>query len=211
MKQGINLFEKESETTEPLLKSDETENRQIEERDESDRIEDHLVSHIKRVVEALLFSTQDPITLCKIREITDTIIPLKPARLRKILDLLRQEYISQQHAFRLEEIAEGYVLRTHEEYSGYIELLYREKRGEKLSRAATEVLAIVAYRQPITRPQIDAIRGIDSSGTLAQLLERNLVEPVGKLEAPGRPTLFGTTKNFLKHFGLKQISDLGSV
>ncbi len=78
----------------------------------------------------------------------------------------------------------------------------------KLSHAATEVLAIIAYRQPITRPQIDAIRGVDSSGTLTQLLERNLVEPLGKLEAPGRPTLFGTTKEFLKHFGLKDLSEL---
>jgi segregation and condensation protein B len=164
--------------------------------------------HLKRVVEALLFASPDPLPLAKIREVTDTILPLRPRQLRHILDELKQEYASQQRAFKLEEIAQGYVLRSYEEYAPYIDLLLRQKRGEKLSHASTEVLAIIAYRQPITRPQIDAIRGVDSSGTLMQLLERQLVEPVGKLEAPGRPTLFGTTREFLKHFGLKDLSEL---
>ena len=146
--------------------------------------------------------------LVKIREVTDTILPLRPRQLRQILDELKQEYLAQQRAFQLEEIAQGYVLRTYEEYAPYLDLLHRQKRGEKLSHASTEVLAIIAYRQPITRPQIDAIRGVDSSGTLMQLLERQLVEPVGKLEAPGRPTLYGTTKEFLKHYGLKDMLEL---
>lgn len=172
------------------------------------QIEQQLQQHLKRVVEALLFASPDPLPLAKIREVTDTILQLRPRQLRQILDELKQEYLTQQRAFKLEEIAQGYVLRTHEEYAPYLDLLHRQKRGEKLSHASTEVLAIVAYRQPITRPQIDAIRGVDSSGTLMQLLERQLIEPVGKLEAPGRPTLYGTTKEFLKHFGLKDLSEL---
>lgn len=175
------------------------------------QVDQHLKQHIKRVIEALLFTSSDPISLTRIREITDPIHPLKPRQLKQLIEELKQEYIAHQRAFKLEEIAQGYVIRTYEEYAPYIDLLYRQKRGEKLSYASTEVLAIIAYRQPITRPQIDAIRGVDSSGTVAQLLERNLIEPVGKLEAPGRPTLYGTTKEFLKHFGLKDVMDLKLV
>lgn len=172
------------------------------------QIDQQLQRHLKKVMEALLFASPDPIPLMKLREVTDTILPLRPRQLRQILEELKQEYLAQQRAFQLEEIAQGYVLRTYEEYAPYLDLLHRQKRSEKLSYASTEVLAIIAYRQPITRPQIDAIRGVDSSGTLMQLLERQLVEPVGKLEAPGRPTLYGTTKDFLKHYGLKDITEL---
>lgn len=175
---------------------------------ETAQIDSHILNHIKRVVEALLFASSEPIPLQKIRDVIDSIIPIKPRMLKKIIEELQQEYVSQQRAFRVEEIAQGYVLRTHEEYAQYIELLYRHKRSEKLSHASTEVLAIVAYRQPITKSQIDVIRGVDSAGTVAQLLERNLIEAVGKMEGPGRPTLYGTTKEFLRHFGLKDISEL---
>lgn len=171
-------------------------------------ISEQLKDHIKRVIEALLFSSSDPLSLTKIKEIVQGILPLGKREIRKMVEELRQEYITTRRAFQLEEIAEGYVLRTFEEYAPYIEQLYRQKRGEKVSSAATEVLAIIAFKQPITRPQIDAIRGVDSSGILMQLLERQLIEAVGKLEAPGRPTLYGTTKEFLKHFGLKDLSSL---
>jgi segregation and condensation protein B len=180
---------------------------ETEKAEEAAQINQQMQQAIKKVIEALLFTSSDPLPLAKIREITDTLCPLSPRQLRQIIDSLRQDYISHQRAFKLEEIAQGYVLRTHEEYAPYLELLFRQKRGEKLSPAATEVLAIIAYRQPITRPKIDAIRGVDSSGTLAQLLERDLVEPLGKLEAPGRPTLYGTTKEFLKHYGLKDLTN----
>lgn len=175
---------------------------------DSEQIDQQLRRHVQRVIEALLFASPEPLTLAKIREVTDTIIPCRPRQLRDMLEELKQEYLAQARAFRLEEIAQGYVLRTHEEYSPYLDLLHRQKRGEKLSPASTEVLAIIAYRQPITRPQIDAIRGVDSSGTLVQLFERGLIEPIGKLEAPGRPTLYGTTREFLKHYGLKDLSEL---
>lgn len=197
MAKELNLFQSEIEVAmdeEPAV--------------ELEQISDQIRSHAKRVIEALLFSTHEPVQLNKIREVTDTFCAMAPRQIRGILEELKQEYIGHQRAFRLEEIAQGYVLRTHEEYAPYIDLLNRQRRGEKLSYAGTEVLAIIAYRQPITRPQIDAIRGVDSSGTLMQLLERQLVEPLGKLEAPGRPMLYGTTKEFLKHFGFKDISAL---
>jgi segregation and condensation protein B len=202
MKNELNLFQNEIETVtlDPAEESLETA--------DWNQIGQQLQHHIKRVIEALLFASPDPLSLTKIREITDTILPLRPRQLRQILEELKQDYLAQQRAFKLEEIAQGYVLRTYEEYAPYLELLHRQKRGEKLSHASTEVLAIIAYRQPITRPQIDAIRGVDSSGSLMQLLERQLIEPMGKLEAPGRPTLYGTTRKFLKHFGLKDLSEL---
>lgn len=208
MTKEINFFQEEIKTFHVDSSSS---IKEEENGDDQTHVDIHIILHLKKVLEALLFASHDPIPLSKLREITDTIFPLKPRRLRHLLDELQQDYISQQRAFRLEEIAQGFVLRTHESYSSYIELLYKQKRGEKLSHASTEVLAIVAYRQPITRPQIDAIRGVDSTGTIVQLLERNLIEPVGKLEAPGRPTLYGTTKEFLKHFGLKDQSELNKL
>lgn len=165
----------------------------------------------KRIIEALLFTSSDPLSFAKLREVLETIEPLKPRFLKELLQELGEEYISQQRAFRLEEIGNGYVLRTCAEYSPFIEILYRNKRTEKLSQASAEVLSIIAYRQPITRPQIDAIRGVDSSGTLQNLLERQLIEPLGRLEAPGRPTLYGVTANFLKHFGLKNLQELPQI
>lgn len=163
---------------------------------------------LKRVIEALLFASGEPLPFNKIREITDTFHPLSTRELRNILQSIQEEYLLQQRAFRLEEIAQGYVLRTCEEYSPYIELLGRSKRNEKITQASAEVLAIIAYRQPITRAQIEGIRGVDCSGHISNLLERQLVQPVGKLEAPGRPTLYGITKDFLRHFGLRDIKEL---
>jgi segregation and condensation protein B len=164
--------------------------------------------HVKRIIEALLFASSDPIPFNKIREVTDAFHPYKPRILREIIEDLQQDYLTQQRAFRLEEIAQGFILRTCEEYSPYIKQLYRNKRTEKLTQAAAEVLAIIAYRQPITRSQIEAIRGVDCSGILQSLLERQLIEPVGKLETAGRPTLYGITADFLKHFGLRNIQEL---
>lgn len=210
MSKELNFFQSETKT----VVADSLQNNSLDLSEENLEVADwtpinqQLQHHIKRVIEALLFASPDPLPLPKIREVTDTILPVRPRQLRQILEELKQEYLMQQRAFKLEEIAQGYVLRTHEEYAPYLDILHRQKRGEKLSHASTEVLAIIAYRQPITRPQIDAIRGVDSSGTVMQLLERQLIESIGKLEAPGRPTLYGTTREFLKHFGLKDLSEL---
>lgn len=167
-----------------------------------------LRQHVKGIIEALLFASSDPVPFSKIREITDTFHPYPPKVLQEIIQELKYDYLSQQRAFRLEEIAGGYLLRSCSEYHTYIEQLIRNKRGEKLSQAAMEVLSIIAYRQPITRPQIEVIRGVDSSGVLQVLLDRQLIQNVGKLEAPGRPTLYGVTQTFLKHFGLRDIDEL---
>jgi len=163
--------------------------------------------HNKRVLEALLFASQDPLPLSKIREVT----ALESGELKTLLSELQEEYASQNRAFRLEEIGQGFLLRSCEELSPYLDALFRNKRKDRLSHAAAEVLAIIAYRQPITRAQIEAIRGVDSSNHVQNLQERGLVESVGKLEAPGRPTLFGVTNEFFKHFGLRDLKDLPEV
>lgn len=168
-------------------------------------------NQIKKVIEALLFASHEPLSFQRLREIIETKLPLKPKLLRDALDDLREDYIDQQRSFILEENPLGFILKTREEYSGYVEQLFRNKRGEKLSQAAIEVMAIIAYKQPITKPQIDAIRGVDCSGTLQNLLERELVQHAGKLDAPGRPTLFSTTAHFLTHFGLKSLEELPGI
>lgn len=168
-------------------------------------------NQVKKVIEALLFASNEPLSFQRLREIIETKLPLKPKLLRDALEDLREDYIDQQRAFLLEENSLGFILKTREEYSGYVEQLFRNKRGGKLSQAAIEVMAIIAYKQPITKPQIDAIRGVDCSGTMQNLLERELVQHVGKLDAPGRPTLFGTTTHFLSHFGLKSLDELPGI
>lgn len=176
--------------------------------DDEKRLEREKKLKIKRIIEALLFASSEPISFLKLREIVNTYYPVKPHFLKKLIEDLQEEYLSDQRSFRLEEVSLGFILKSLEEYSPFIEQLFRNKRGEKLSPASTEVLAIIAYKNPITRPQIDAIRGVDSSGSIQNLLERGLIQQVGKLEAPGRPALYGITDNFLMHFGLRDLQEL---
>ncbi|MBT3394123.1 MAG: SMC-Scp complex subunit ScpB [Waddliaceae bacterium] len=190
MNTSINIFEKEVDVVD----------------DDAESINVRVT--MKRVVEALLFSCNEPISLERIRNVTDTICPLSPKVLKDIIAELRSDYERLQMSFRVEELSGGYILTTTKRYSQYIALLHSGRRSEKLSRAATEVLAIVAYRQPLTRVNVEAIRGVDSSGILASLVDRGLVEVVGKVEAPGRPSLYATTKKFLRHFNLNNIKDL---
>lgn len=218
MAKEINLFEKEVETASRktyyqaplpgLFESTETQQNPVLYQQQAER---RVRIHVKRIIEALLFASNEPIPFNKLREITDTVEPLKPRIIRELIQELAEEYMVQQRSFRLEEIAQGFILRTCQEYGPYIEMMYRNKRTEKLTSAAAEVLAIIAYKQPVTRPQIEAIRGVDSSGIVQNLLERQLIEPLGKLEVPGRPTLYGITKDFLKHFGLRDLEELTKI
>ncbi len=165
-------------------------------------------SQIKRIIEALLFASSDPVPFQKMREIASTTHSTSSQVLASVIAELEQEYLFRKCAFQLDQIAGGFILRTREEYSSYLKLLGDKRRQDRLSHAAMEVLAIIAYRQPITRPQIEAIRGVDCSGTLHSLTERGLVESTGKLEAPGRPSLYGVTQRFLQHFGLRDLQAL---
>lgn len=207
MSQEINLLDEEMEETKSPPKVATLLNQLAEQKKEQEEHKEHW-NRVKRIVEALLFAASEPLSLKKIREVTDTVHPFAPRHLTAIIEELRKEYIDQQRSFRLEEIGGGYLLRTQPEYGEFLNLLYRNKRLEKLSHAATEVLAIIAYKQPITRPDIESIRGVDCTGITQTLLERELIEVVGRLEAPGRPCLYAVTPQFYKYFGINDLEDL---
>ena len=163
---------------------------------------------IARIIEALFFASERAISIDEIRRTIVKEYPMTKKGIQKVLAHLEKTYIQQDRAFRLHKTAEGYTLKTCPEYAPYILLLHKKKRIEKLSPASMEALAIVAYKQPITRVEIEAIRGVDSSGVLNALQERSLIEAVGTKQVPGRPVLFGTTKTFLSHMGIKTIDEL---
>ncbi|SCA58540.1 Segregation and condensation protein B [Chlamydiales bacterium SCGC AB-751-O23] len=166
---------------------------------------------LKSCIEALLFSSDTPLRFNRLREVLESIRPVKPKLLQQLLAEIQYDYQSQNRGFVLEEIAEGYIIRTSSEFSSQLSILHSSKRIERLSHASTEVLAIIAYKQPLTRAGVDAIRGVDSTGSLHNLLGRDLIEPVGKQSSPGRPTLYATTPYFLQYFGLKDLSDLKHI
>lgn len=164
-----------------------------------------LRKEIKRILESLLFSCHEPVALKKLKDVVADFHPLTNSELESILQELKEDYQMQQRAFLLDKNEMGYFLHTREEYSPYVAQLHSEKKGERISRGATEVLAIIAHKQPITRPMIEAIRGVDSGGSLQALLERELIET-----GSGKPTPYKTTQKFLQHFGLKAVSELTS-
>ncbi|OJU82388.1 MAG: SMC-Scp complex subunit ScpB, partial [Chlamydia sp. 32-24] len=166
-----------------------TKDFEYEENDDCQTLLEDTIKEIKNIIEALLFASNDPISFQKFRDIIESEFAIKPKQLKQIINDLKNDYETSSKAIRLEEIANGFLLRTSHHYNKYIEMLFKNRKAERLSQPATEVLAIIAFKQPITRPQIDAIRGVDSSGVIHNLLERQLIEGVGKLEAPGKPTL----------------------
>lgn len=165
-------------------------------------------SHALRILEALLFASNVPLSLAKLRTILEGFYTFTNAEVVALLSALKKEFDEEKRPVALEEIADGFILKTRPAYSEYVHELYRDRKGERLSAPAREVLAIVAFKQPITRAQIEAVRGVDSSGTIAALLERGLIETAGQLEQPGKPTLLRVSQTFLQYFGLKDVEEL---
>ncbi|MCB1181300.1 MAG: SMC-Scp complex subunit ScpB [Chlamydiia bacterium] len=184
----------------------------IEDRIEKIKKEEEISYHhkIKQIIEALLFASHEPIPLHKLKEIISTAYPIGLRNLREVISEMKKGWKDAERGIQIDEIGGGYLLRTKPEVAPFIELHTQNKKGDKLSKAAMEVLAIVAYKQPITRLHIEKLRGVDSSGALYNLIERNLVEVVGRLNTPGRPSQYGVTKYFLKYFGLKSLEELAS-
>lgn len=162
---------------------------------------------LKYVLESMLFASEIPIPLRKFQEIFPE---LAPKELKDTLDLLRQDYEALQRSFCLREVANGYQLCTKPEYSEWIKRL-KGARPLKFTGATMETLAIIAYKQPITRAEIEEIRGVDTGGTIRTLLEKRLIKISGKKEAPGRPLLYSTTPNFLTVFGLRGLKELPAL
>lgn len=164
-------------------------------------------SEKRRVVEALILGAAEPLSAARLAEI----IPYcKPALAKELVDELNAEYIQQNRSFEISEVAGGYRVRTLPEFAPYL-LQTLKTRPLRLSQAALETLAIVAYRQPVTRAEIEHIRGVDAGAVLRSLIERKLVRIAGHREVPGRPMLYGTTRRFLEVFELSKLDDLPTL
>jgi segregation and condensation protein B len=161
----------------------------------------------KRIVEAVVLGAPEPVSAQKIAEVVPG---LEAEDARALVTELGREYEEQGRAFEIWEVAGGYQLRTRPEYASYLRLLHRE-RPLRLSRAALETLAVVAYRQPVTRAEIEAVRGVEVDAVIRSLLDRQLVRIAGHREVPGRPMLYATTKRFLEVFGLGRLDDLPTL
>ncbi|MBU2490405.1 MAG: SMC-Scp complex subunit ScpB [Proteobacteria bacterium] len=162
---------------------------------------------MKYVVESLLFAAGEPVGEDQLLEV----VPGASAEdVRLALAEIRDEYEARGGGFFLEEVAGGFQLRTRPEFAPYIRKL-SQGQPARLSRAALETLAIVAYRQPVMRAEIEHVRGVDSGGVLRMLLEKDLLRVLGKKDLPGRPLVYATSKRFLEVFGLKDLSELPSL
>ena len=162
----------------------------------------------KRVIEAILFTSGKPVTIGDLKR---ALSGYGDAKIEKLVRELQVEYERDQRSFQINEIAGGFECATNPKYAPWILKLELQRKSRQATQSALETLAILAYKQPITRAEIEDLRGVDVSGVLATLLERNLIKIVGKKEVPGRPFLYGTTDKFLEHFGLKSIADLPDI
>ena len=162
---------------------------------------------IKQIVESLLFVATEPLSSERIREVIGNDKKVIHDALKSLMD----HYQSQEHGLQLVEVAEGFQLVTRPENSPWIKKFLTVKTTGRLSKPGLETLAIIAYKQPIIRTDIETIRGVDCGGVIKTLLERRMVRIVGRKEMPGKPMLYGTTREFLEYFGLKNLSDLPTL
>ena len=164
------------------------------------------------VVEALIFASDDPISeneiINSIKEIDGNEIEITKDDIENTVDELNKSYEANGNGFAIQKIAHGFVFATKPDHAKYVGFLSSEKSKRRLSQAALETLAIIAYKQPVTKPELESIRGVNSDYTLNTLLEKNLVTIAGRAETVGRPLLYKTTDEFLKYFGLRTINDL---
>lgn len=160
------------------------------------------------IVEALLFASDTPLEPERLREVLG--LP-DVATVRALVDELRARYDSSSRGIAISEVGGGFRMVTRSDVAPWLVRLARARTRARLSRPALETLAIVGYKQPVSRPEIDAVRGVNSDGVIENLLERRLIRVAGRKEAPGRPFLYETTKEFLVAFGLRDLADLPKV
>lgn len=161
----------------------------------------------RALVEALILAAAEPIAAARVAAVVPD---CSAARVREFVSELNAEYAAQGRSFEIQEVAGGYQLRTRPEFAPFLQQL-QPQRPLRLSAAALETLAIVAYKQPVTRAEIEQVRGVETGAVLRGLLERRLVRLAGHREVPGRPLLYGTTRRFLEVFGLNSLSDLPTL
>ncbi len=161
----------------------------------------------RSIMEALIFASSEPISIKVMAEI----IGVNDHTLKQMVDDLIEDYQKKGGGIHIIEVANGYQFATNSEFSPYVEKLQKLPRNIGLSQAAIETLAIIAYKQPITKAEIEALRGVSIESSLATLVDKNLVEEAGRKDSPGRPILYGTTKKFLKYFGLNDLNELPKI
>ena len=159
---------------------------------------------LKSILASLLFAAGEPVSLARLAAVFDD---LPRATVQKALAAMAAEYSAENRGIVIDEVAGGYQMRTPKDHASYVRKLLAA-RPPRLSRPLMETVAIIAYRQPITRPEIEQLRGVDTGGVLETLLERRLVRIAGRKDAPGRPMVYETTDEFLELFGLKDLESL---
>lgn len=160
---------------------------------------------LKAILEAVLFVSSEPVPVARLMSILGTV---SKAEVVQALGILTHDLDQDGRGIQLVQVAGGYRLVTKQEYGPWLKRMDKAKAAQKLSRSALESLAIIAYKQPLVRSEIEEIRGVETSGVLRTLCERKLVRIVGRKDVPGRPIMYGTTKFFLEHFGLQDLSQL---
>lgn len=168
-------------------------------------------SKLSSVIEALIFASDEPISADTIKTIIveqEDQIEIDEQMVIQFIDKLNERYDEHGMSFRILPLAGGFTFATQQKYHYWLSVFQHQNAFRKLSQSAIESLAIIAYRQPITKPEIDQIRGVDSGYIVRQLMEKTLVEVFGRSDRPGKPLLYRTTKHFLTHFGLNDVSEL---
>jgi segregation and condensation protein B len=165
-------------------------------------------NNLKSAVEALIFASEKPITLEQIKRVLGN---LDSPSVSKIIEELKAEYINQNRGLRIVEVAGGFQMITSTTFAPFLKKLFKSRYSDKLSKPALESLAIIAYKQPLTKAEIQSLRNVNVDGVMKSLLDKNLIRICGRKKVPGRPFVFGTTREFLEHFGLKSLQDLPKI
>ena len=165
-------------------------------------------NEIKRVLESLLFVSGEPLSADRVKNVLEEI---DRGKIRNMFWELQHEYEMRQSGLRIVEVAGGFQVVTRPELAVWIKKLKKVKQSARLSKPSLETLAIVAYKQPIVKSEIEEIRGVDSSGVLKGLLDKHMIKIIGRKDVPGKPILYATTKEFLQYLGLRDIADLPTL
>ncbi len=168
----------------------------------------------KNIIEALIFGSDEPLTVRQIVDILGTSensgpkLRVKEDEVLTIIRELNAEYVKAERSFRIIQVAGGFQFATMPNYAEWLGRLVKEKAKRRLTQATIETLSVIAYKQPVTKPEIEAIRGVNADYAIQKLMERGLITIIGRASTPGRPLLYGTTQDFLKHFGINDLSEL---
>ena len=162
----------------------------------------------KGAIEALLLASEKPLTLEQIRLALDSADSNEVA---KLIEEMKSEYVAENRGIRIAEIAGGFQMITAAQFAPFLKKLFKDRHTERLSKPALETLAIIAYKQPLTRNEIELLRNVNVDGVMKSLLDKNLIRISGRKKSPGRPCVYGTTRQFMEHFGLKSLQDLPKI